>query len=164
MANVDQTNYWMSPSLQPQSAITILKPSRKKKTVKAGRPTGQVTFPVDFFENLTQTNDVEFGGNDVLQVYNTTQIKQRLNTVGCYIAACKPPGFNIDVINTNSSTVIVGLRVGVGGQSIERVPSYFEVFGRSIQVSTTRSRLVDIPLTREESLQADKKVTLTGTE
>ena len=30
------------------------------------------------------------------------------------------------------------------------------------QVSTTRSRLVDLPLTREESLQADKKVTITG--
>ena len=36
MANVDNTNYWMSPYLQPQSPIAALKPVKKKKQVKAG--------------------------------------------------------------------------------------------------------------------------------
>ena len=36
MANVDNTNYWMSPFLQPHSPIAALKPLKKKKQVKAG--------------------------------------------------------------------------------------------------------------------------------
>lgn len=36
-----------------------------------------------------------------------------------------------------------------------------KVFGRSIRTTLTRSRWFDIPLTREESLQADKKLTIT---
>lgn len=54
-----------------------------------GRPAGQISFPVDFFEHAQQTNDVDFGGNDVLQIYNTNQIKHRLNTTGMYIASTK---------------------------------------------------------------------------
>lgn len=45
-------------------------------------PTASVSFPVDFFEHCTALNDVEFGGNDLLQIYNTQQIKHRLNTTG----------------------------------------------------------------------------------
>ena len=37
MANVDATNYWMSPSLQPTSPIAAIKPLKKKKIVKSGR-------------------------------------------------------------------------------------------------------------------------------
>jgi len=55
----------------------------------AGRPVGQVTFMVDFFEHCQLCNDIEFGGNDVLQVYNTSQVKHRLNTTGMYIASTK---------------------------------------------------------------------------
>ena len=36
MANVDKTNYWLSPSLQPQSPISVLKPTKKKKTTRSG--------------------------------------------------------------------------------------------------------------------------------
>jgi E3 ubiquitin-protein ligase UBR4 len=56
---------------------------------------------------------------------------------------------------------MVGVRVFLGSQDVSRVPSYIEVFGRSLQVSLTRSRWFDFPLTREESLQADKKLTVT---
>ena len=61
MANVDNTNYWMSQTLQPHSAITVLRPVKKKKVTKVGkgRPTGQVSFPVDFFEHCQQSNDIE---------------------------------------------------------------------------------------------------------
>jgi E3 ubiquitin-protein ligase UBR4 len=54
-----------------------------------GRSAGQTTFSVDFFEHCQQSNEVEFGGNDVLQVYNTAQVKHRLNTTGMYIASTK---------------------------------------------------------------------------
>jgi hypothetical protein len=46
-----------------------------------------VTFPIDFFEHCQAMNEVEFGGNDLLQIYNMQQIKHRLNTTGnvaCY--------------------------------------------------------------------------------
>jgi hypothetical protein len=38
---------------------------------------------------------------------------------------------------------------------------FLKVFGRTIRTALTRSRWFDIPLTREESLQADKKLTIT---
>ena len=74
----------------------------------------------------------------------------------------QPGGFSIDIINTASSMVMVGLRVLVGSHSTERAPAYLEVFGRAIQFTATRSRWIDVPFTREESLTADKKVTLFG--
>lgn len=32
MANVENTSYWLQPSLQPSSVISIMKPVRKRKT------------------------------------------------------------------------------------------------------------------------------------
>lgn len=49
----------MSPTLQPQSAISVLKPVKKKKVAKTGRPAGQVSFPIDYFEHSQHTNDIE---------------------------------------------------------------------------------------------------------
>lgn len=160
MANVDTTSHWMSSQFQAAGAISALKPIKKKKAVKPGRPTGQVTFPVDFFESCQALNEVEYGGNDLLQVYNVQQIKHRLNTNGMYIASTKAGGFSVEIHNNNASMVMVGVRVHVGTQSIERAPSYLEVFGRTCQVSLTRNRWFDMPFTREESLTADKKFTL----
>ncbi|KAK7478490.1 hypothetical protein BaRGS_00030249, partial [Batillaria attramentaria] len=160
MANVDTTNYWMSPYLQPQSPIAALKPVKKKKAVKSGRPAGSINFPIDFFEHCQQSNDVEYGGNDVLQVYNVQQVKHRLNTTGMYIASTKSAGFNVEISNSNTANVMVGLRVLVGTQSVDKAPSYLEIFGRTTQVTLSRARWFDLPFTREESLTADKKVTL----
>ncbi|XP_059140958.1 E3 ubiquitin-protein ligase UBR4-like isoform X2 [Physella acuta] len=158
MANVDATNFWMSPNLQPKSPIAVLKPVKKKKIVKSGRTNSSISFPVDFFEHCQHSNDVEFGGNDILQIYNAQQVKNRLNTSGLYIASTKPNGFNIEITNTNNSTVPVGVRIFVGSQTIERSPSYIEVFRRQIPIQLNgRARWFDIPFTREESLTADKK-------
>ena len=55
----------------------------------ATRTSSQVTFPIDFFEHNQQLTDVEFGGNDLLQVYNAQQIKHRLNSTGMYVANTK---------------------------------------------------------------------------
>lgn len=43
MANVENTSYWLQPSLQPSSVISIMKPVRKRKTAtisKAPEPHG----------------------------------------------------------------------------------------------------------------------------
>lgn len=159
MANIENTKYWLSPYLQPQSPIAALRPI-KKKVSKSGKPSGSVNFPIDFFEHCQSTNDIEFGGNDILQVYNVAQVKHRLLTAGMYIVSTKPGGFSIEINNTNNCNVMVGVRVSVGNMSIERAPSFLEVFGRTVQVSVSRVRWHDLPFTREESLMADKKFTL----
>lgn len=56
--------------------------------------------------------------------------------------------------------VMTGMRVQVGTQAIERAPSYIEIFGRTMQLNLTRSRWFDFPFTREEALQADKKLSI----
>ncbi|MEQ2163899.1 hypothetical protein GOODEAATRI_001010, partial [Goodea atripinnis] len=45
-------------------------------------------------------------------------------------------------------------------KAIERAPSYVEVFGRTMQINLTRARWFDFPFTREEALQADKKLSI----
>ncbi|XP_033353689.1 E3 ubiquitin-protein ligase UBR4 isoform X5 [Bombus vosnesenskii] len=161
MAGMEQTGYWMSPTVQPVGTMATVKPARKKKTIKTGKPTGSVTFPIDFFEHCQVMNDVEFGGNDLLQIYNVAQIKHRLNTTGMYVVSTKAMGFIVEVTNNDAVLVMTGIRVLLGNQDVQRAPVYIEVFGRSIRTTLSRSRWFDIPLTREESLQADKKLTIT---
>ena len=55
---------------------------------------------------------------------------------------------------------MVGVRILVGCQSVEKAPSFVEIFGRVIQLTLTRNRWFDLPFTREESLTADKKFSL----
>lgn len=107
MANMEQTGFWMSPSIQPALMVTSLKP-RKKKTVKTGKPATTVTFPVDFFEHCQPMNDVEISGNDLLQVYNSSQLKHRLNTAGLYILCSKALGFTVEITNNDNNWVMTG--------------------------------------------------------
>lgn len=67
MANSDGTNFWIGPSNHPLTSIMQAKPPRKKRQ-RMSKSSGNVSFPVDFFEQCTVINDVEFGGPDVLQV------------------------------------------------------------------------------------------------
>lgn len=48
-----------------------------------------------------------------------------------FISIVQTSGFTLEVTNTNSSTLIAGIRVLVGSQSVERAPSYVEIFGRT---------------------------------
>lgn len=77
-----------------------------------------------------------------------------------YVVSTKPR-FSIEVTNNDATTVMAGIRINVGGQDIGRAPGYIEVLGRTLHLlPITRSRWVDFPLTREESLQSDKKLTI----
>lgn len=81
-------------------------------------------------------------------------------SLGMYVVSTKPR-FSIEVTNSDATMVMAGIRVNVGSQDIGRVPGYIEVLGRTFQiVPITRSRWFDFPLTREESLQSDKKLTI----
>ncbi|XP_068695175.1 E3 ubiquitin-protein ligase UBR4-like isoform X2 [Montipora foliosa] len=160
MASAEHTGYWMSPEFQPTRPLSIIRPARKKKASKTRVKSTTVNFPVDFFEHCQALNEVEFGGGDILQVYNVQQAKHRLLTAGMYIASTKPNGFNIEITNTNLGVVMVGVRILIGCQSVEKAPSFVEIFGRVIQLSLTRNRWFDLPFTREESLSADKKFSL----
>jgi len=175
----DIANYWLLPSLcssySLNGAVYTSSPrsTKKRKSSKSVKPlpssssgtstqasTGTTSFPIDFFEHCISLTDIEFGGNDVLQMYNTQQLKERLNSNRMYVASTKLGGFTIEVTNNDPSMVIVGARILVGSQDINKAPSYIEIFGRSIYVYLTRNRWYDFPLTREESLMADKKLTI----
>lgn len=56
--------------------------------------------------------------------------------------------------------MMTGMRIQIGTQAIERAPSYIEIFGRTMQLNLSRSRWFDFPFTREEALQADRKLSL----
>jgi len=68
---------------------------------------------VDFFEHCQPLAEVEYGGNDVLETYNTEQIKCRLAKQGQYIANNRPAGFTLEVTNNDPSMVITGIRLQV---------------------------------------------------
>lgn len=79
-----------------------------------------------------------------------------------YLVSTKPR-FSIEVNNDDATMVITGIRINVGCQDIGRVPGYIEVLGRTFNFNllpVLRSRWFDFPLTREESLQSDKKLTI----
>lgn len=77
------------------------------------------------------------------------------------MVSTKSIGFNIEVSNSDGSMVMTGIRILLGSQDVAKVPSFIQVFGRTISVALTRARWYDVPLTREESLQADSKLTIT---
>lgn len=162
------TDFWLNSSdsgllaLPGANSIASLRNTRKKKVPKhSSRNNGPMSFSVDFFEHCSPSNDVKFGGSDLLQVYNVMQLRSRLQSQSTYVACSKPGGFQLEVVNKDSHSVICGLRVAVGGLDDHKNPSFISVFGRTFLVNTTRSRWYDIPLSRDESIRADKKLTVT---
>lgn len=78
--------------------------------------------------------------------------------LGMYVVSTKPR-FSIEVTNNDPTMVMAGIRINVGGQDVARAPGYIEVLGRTLHLlPINRSRWFDFPLTREESLQSDKKL------
>lgn len=78
-----------------------------------------------------------------------------------YVVCTKPTGFSIKISNNDTNQVITGVRVLLGNQDAQRSPSYVEVFGRTVATTLARNRWFDVPLTREESIRADNKLTVT---
>ena len=75
-------------------------------------------------------------------MYNKQQLKHRLSANSLYVVSTKGSGFTIEVANNLSSTfTMVGVRVMVGHKSIEKAPSFVELFGRTHQVSTLHQRI-----------------------
>lgn len=86
----DSTEFWLNPRLRPHPDTLAVKCQGTKRSstrkiskhVKSTGGGGQLSFPVDFFEHCQAMNDIEFGGNDLLQIYNVAQLKNRLNSAG----------------------------------------------------------------------------------
>lgn len=177
-ANLDTTNYWLSSEIQPtgnyyNSGVASkdrggAKKKAKKSSIKQPPPkipqgssaSGASSFPVDFFEHCTGMNEVEFGGNDLLEIYNVQQLQHRLNTAGLYVASTRFNGFTLETVNKDLNMVITGIRFLIGTQDVSRAPTAITILGRKIPTICTRARWFAIPLTREESLQADKKLNI----
>lgn len=120
-------------------------------------------FPIDFFEHCSLLPDVEFGGKDLLQLYNAAQVKNRFNTNGLYVVISKAPfvpPITVEIRNNDSNMVITGVRVLLGAHDPTKNPKFIEVYNRTITITYQRNRWYNIPLTREESLQSDKSLTL----
>ncbi|XP_052737360.1 protein purity of essence isoform X1 [Bicyclus anynana] len=167
-ANAEHTGYWLSPAIQPVHAprrrprlLTHHSKGKTQQAVIKSNSNGTPQFPIDFFEHCVAMSDIEFGGNDLLQVYNTAQIKHRLNTTNLYVVSTKMSGFVMEITNSDPNMVMCGIRVLLGTQDVARTPAYVVIHGRSIQTAVVRNRWFDIPLTREESLQSDKKLAIT---
>ncbi|CAF0847863.1 unnamed protein product, partial [Didymodactylos carnosus] len=153
----DEGNETITPTnRKQQQQITSVRPF---DNVAA---TGTPRFPVDFFESCTLLTEYEFGGRDLLDVYNVAQLKLRLSSPGMFVANVRTGGFTLDVINKDpDNTVFCGVRIHVGSYLIDKCPQYFELFGRTVQVNYSQGpRWYDICLTRQESLQADKKFSI----
>ena len=162
MANTDATGYWLQPQFHPTGSVAFTRPQKKKKASKLHRSSGLVHFSLDFFEHCQQqVADIEFGGQDILQVYNIQQVKVRLQNNNLYIANTKPGGFQMEISNNDSNSVIVAIRVLLGSQDTVRVPSTIEIFGRPMQVNLSTARWFELPLTRDESIQSQGKLTVT---
>ncbi|KAI8429562.1 hypothetical protein MSG28_000184 [Choristoneura fumiferana] len=165
-ASPEHTGYWLSPTIQPTHAprrrpraLTHTK-GKTQQVASKSNASGSPQFPIDFFEHCVAMSDVEYGGKDLLQVYNTAQIKHRLNTTGLYVVSTKMTGFSLEIINSDPNMVICGIRVLLGSQDVARTPTYIEVLRRTIPSVVLRNRWFDMPLTREESLQSDKKLVI----
>lgn len=83
-----------SMSVSPQQSVSSI----------GGKP----VFPVDFFEHCGQLQDIEFEGNDLLEVYHREQLKTRLLGNSMHVVCTKSTGFKLDIINNDSSAVITG--------------------------------------------------------
>ncbi len=121
------------------------------------------TFPIDYFEKCSQLNDVEYGGNDLLEVYNSQQLKSRLSNGGNkFVASTKATGFKLEITNKNDAdrSLLMGCRILCGTHSLDRVPLSIQVFDRRIPIKCSRQRWYDVCLTREEAMIADNKLTV----
>ncbi|KAH8323440.1 hypothetical protein KR067_010060 [Drosophila pandora] len=180
-AQPEHTSFWLSPQVQPfgnqlYSSTLMAKGSggggsasaksktgagagggkQKQKMQKQLTAGGQHVFPIDFFEHCNMLADVEFGGNDLLQIYNKQKLKTRLFSTGMFVASTRANGFTLEVINNDPNVVIVGIRVLIGTQDVQRAPLAVTILGRTVTTPVRRARWFDIPLTRDEMLQSDK--------
>ena len=57
-------------------------PKQSQQQLQQQQASRSLVFPIDYFEKCTQLNDVEYGGNDLLEVYNQQQLKSRLSMGG----------------------------------------------------------------------------------
>ena len=91
--------------------------------------------------------------------HNGYFIITRLSSEFHYIFNSKPGGFIIEIINTNSNNVFVGIQIQLGCNSIQQSPSYVELFNRRVptEFQNDKARWFDIPFSQDESIRSINK-------
>ncbi|XP_039271370.2 E3 ubiquitin-protein ligase UBR4-like [Styela clava] len=170
LANQETTGFWLHPNLQPKSVFARKKSEGKgvQKNSSAdsakAREQDQIEpiFPVDFFEDcqLIPSNDLEFGGESLLQVYNPNQIKNRLANQDMYIVSKQT--FGIEVTIKNKNMVVTGIRMQLGNRGSDFAPTHIYIEDRYISLGPRlkKPRWFDFPLTREESIRNQSKLVI----
>lgn len=150
--------------LPKRSVMSMFMPTSKKRQKSKlhlrSEKLDPPPFQVDFFESCQALSNVEFGGNDLLQIYNQQLLKDRLDKTNLYVACAKANGFQIDITSNDESSLICGVRIELGKHSVQKAPTYFEVFGRRQMVNVTRVRWFDFPFSREETVAANNRISI----
>jgi hypothetical protein len=149
------------PSLLKRTNAIRNKTAKNSTSSTSTAPT--IAFPLDYFEKCTQVTDIEYGGNDLLEVYNTQQLKSRLGLgENKFVVSTRNQGYRLEISNSSESSraLLMGCRILCGTHSVEKAPTYFEVFERRVPVKLVRPRWVDVCLTREEALIAVNKLSV----
>ncbi|CAF1089325.1 unnamed protein product [Brachionus calyciflorus] len=115
-----------------------------KKPVKLKPKAKTTLFPIDYFEKCVHIKDIEFSCKDFLKIYNSQQLKTQITN-----------------FTEANRMLLTGCRIMCDINSIEKSPSYFEIFGRRINAKLNRSRWFDVCLSRDEAFIADNKLVLT---
>lgn len=157
----ESTSSWL-PADSATVRSVVPKPAKcVSNTVVKGKEStsSNPAFPVDFFEDCSPLTSIEIGG-DLVDCYPKTKLKSRLEQNSSYIVSEKTGGFTIDISNLDHNYAICGFRIGLGSQGVDKIPAFLKVFGRTKTFVTQRSRHFDFPLTEEESMLAEGKVSL----
>ena len=105
------SQYPLSDNETDEQQESIVK--RRKQTITTTvtiNPTNEssndsIKFPVDFFETCHVLTEYEFGGRDLLDVYNVAQLKLRLSSPGMFVANVRTGGFTLEIINKDSENM-----------------------------------------------------------
>ena len=105
--------------------------------------------------------DYEFGSRDLLDVYNVGQVKARLSSPAMFIVNVRAASFTLEVMNKEPENMVI--TVYVGSDAMDKLPQHLEYFGRTVPVNHRHGPSIvvyDLCLTREESIQAEKKFSI----
>ena len=119
-------------------------------------------FLADFFESCQVLVDYEYGDRDLLDVYNVAQVEACLSSSGMFIANVRAAGFTLEVINKDPENMLItAVPIRIGSYAMDKLPQHLEYFRRTVQLNPQHGpRWCDLCLTREESIQTEKKFSI----
>lgn len=124
--NGEMVGGWSTASLSSAGCKVALQGTPSKLREAAASKADNPDFPVDFFEECTVLSNVEYGG-DLIDVYPKSKLKTRLDQNAQYVISERTAGFTVDVQNNDHTHVICGVRIGVGAEGVDKIPTFVKV-------------------------------------